>query len=96
MLAHENASFAPATIADPLYVNTFGDDPDYSLQPSSPAIDRSDGSFPDEDVRGVARPQDTPRPGLAGPFDAGAFELRFLPDVLRDGFESLTCNPTPC
>jgi predicted outer membrane repeat protein len=90
VLAHENASFGPATIANPLYVDTTGDDPDYSLQPGSPAIDRCAASGTNEaDVRGIARPQDLPQANLAGPFDAGAFEFALDDLIFYDGFQVL-------
>lgn len=90
VLAHENASFAAATVADPLYVDTTGGTPDFSLQPASPAIDRCAASGTNEaDIFGRVRPQDVlARPDLAGPFDAGAIE-RISDDILfADGFES--------
>jgi predicted outer membrane repeat protein len=92
VLAHENDTFAPASIADPMYVNTFGDSPDFRLQPGSPAIDRCAVVGGDEaDVRGRARPQDLALPNLDGSYDAGAYEALFLvaqePAVFSDGFE---------
>jgi len=88
VLAHENTSFPPATIADPLYVDTTGNNPDYSLEPASPAIDRCAASGTNEtDVRGVSRPQDLPQPNLAGPFDAGAFEYALDDVIFANGFD---------
>ena len=89
VLAHENASFGAATIADPLYVDTTGSAPDFSLQPASPAIDRCAASGTNEaDIFGRARPQDVlARPDLAGAFDAGAIERISDDVILADGFE---------
>lgn len=89
VLAHENTSFGAATVADPLYVDTTGSDPDFSLQAASPAIDRCAASGTNEaDVFGTSRPQNVfARPDLAGPFDAGAIEQVSDDVIFADGFE---------
>jgi hypothetical protein len=89
VLAHENTSFGAATVTDPLYVDTTGSDPDFSLQAASPAIDRCAASGTNEaDVFGTSRPQNVfARPDLAGPFDAGAIEQVSDDVIFADGFE---------
>lgn len=88
VFGHESQSGAADTIIDPGFVDTTGNSPDFSLLPSSSAIDRCAATGTNEaDIFGRARPQDLPKPNFAGPFDAGAIEA--LPDGLfSDGFES--------
>ncbi len=89
VFAHENGSFGSATVANPMYVDTTGDDPDFSLQDASPALDRCAASGTNEaDIRGLARPQDLMRPDFEGPFDAGAIELPSDDRIFADGFDA--------
>jgi predicted outer membrane repeat protein len=75
VFGHEGTSFPSTTILDPLYVNTTGTSPDYSLQFASPAIDRCASSgIALDDLLGGARPYDDARGNFAGPYDAGAIE----------------------
>ncbi|MBX3698331.1 MAG: hypothetical protein KF811_10980 [Dokdonella sp.] len=93
VLGHENTSFPPATVLDPLYVDTTGNAPDYSLQAASPAIDRCGSSGLDvNDLFGSTRPFDDPRPDVAGPFDAGAIEYVVDDTIFADGFELLVAR----
>ncbi|MBN8481634.1 MAG: hypothetical protein J0L88_08605 [Xanthomonadales bacterium] len=86
--AHENGSFGSATVADPLYVDTTGTTPDFSLEAASPALDRCATSGTNEaDIFGLARPQDLMRPDFSGPFDAGAIERPSDDRIFADGFE---------
>ena len=88
VLAHENGTFGSATVANPLYVDTTGNDPDFSLQDASPALDRCAASGTNEaDIHGLARPQDLMRPDGAGPFDAGAIERPSDDRIFADGFD---------
>jgi len=88
VFAHENASFGPATVSNPLFVDTTGSNPDFSLQFASPAIDRCAASGTNEaDIFGLARPQDMARPDVQGPFDAGAIEYLSDDRIFADGFD---------
>lgn len=88
VLAHENGSFGAATVADPLYVDTTGNAPDFSLDAASPALDRCAASGTNEvDIFGLPRPQDLMRPDFSGPFDAGAIERPSDDRIFADGFE---------
>lgn len=88
VFAHENSSFPPATVSDPLFVDTTGSDPDFSLQFASPAIDRCAASGTIEvDIFGLARPQDMLRPDFFGPYDAGAIERPTDDVIFRNGFD---------
>lgn len=88
VFAHENASFAPTTIGNPLFVDTTGSNPDFSLQFASPAIDRCAASGTNEaDIFGLPRPQDMARPDFQGPFDAGAIEHPSDDRIFADGFD---------
>ncbi|MEO8011266.1 MAG: choice-of-anchor Q domain-containing protein, partial [Dokdonella sp.] len=90
VLAHEDVTFLPAAVVDPLYVDTTGNNPDYSLQPNSPAIDRCAATGSNEaDVLGVSRPQDMALEDQFGPFDVGAFEFPSDDLIFEDGFEIL-------
>ena len=90
VFAHENSSFTPATVNDPLFVDTTGNDPDFSLQLASPAIDRCAVTGTNEaDIFGLARPQDMLRPDFFGPYDAGAIERPTDDVIFRNGFELL-------
>ena len=86
--AHENTTFGPATVGDPLYVDTTGSNPDFSLEFASPAIDRCAASGANEvDLFGRTRPQDMLRPDFFGPYDAGAIERATDDVIFRDGFD---------
>jgi hypothetical protein len=89
VLAHESASFAPAVILDPQYVNTLGEFPDFGLSDSSPARDRCAASgMNTPDVLGRARPTDIfAAANVDGAFDVGAYEVTSSDDIFRDGFE---------
>lgn len=88
VFGQENASFGPATVSDPLFVDTTGTNPNFALHIASPAIDRCAASGTNEvDIFGLARPQDMLRPDFSGPYDAGAIET-FSDDIIfRDDFE---------
>lgn len=88
VFAHENGSFPPATVSNPLFVDTTGSDPDFSLQFASPAIDRCAASGTIEvDIFGLPRPQDMLRPDFYGPYDAGAIERPSDDVIFRNGFD---------
>lgn len=89
VFAHENGSFPNAILLDPLYVDTTGNSPDYSLQALSPAIDACASSSPNVvDLFGSPLPYDTPQLNIGGPYDAGAIEY-FVDRIFRDGFDLL-------
>lgn len=56
----------------------------------SPAVDACGfGPGPIPDLLNQPRPQDTPAPDLAGPYDMGAIEFLLPDEVFADGFESV-------
>ena len=87
VFGHESGSFPTASVLDPLYADTTGNSPDYSLQVNSPAIDRCGSSGPQlDDLFGNIRPYDDARPDIAGPYDAGAIEYN-NDLIFANGFE---------
>ncbi len=92
VIGHENGSFPLAAVADPLYINTAGSNPDFRLQDGSPAIDRC-GVSPNagnRDLYGTMRPIDRPNEPNTGIYDAGAIEMPLVTDrIFADSFELL-------
>jgi hypothetical protein len=88
VFGNENATFGPASVLDPLFVDPTGTNPNYALQLASPAIDRCAASGTAEvDILGLPRPQDMTRPDFSGPYDAGAIETPTDDVIFRDDFE---------
>ena len=89
VFGQENVSFPLTNVIDPQYVNTAGSNPDFSLSPGSPAIDRCAASGANEpDLFGRARPQDLPEVVNGfGAFDVGAIES-LNNQLFSNGFEN--------
>lgn len=95
MLVHEDSALGGQpgvgglVVADPQWDDSGEFDASlYVPGPGSAAVDACSagpGSIPD--LLGTPRPQDTPLPDLAGPYDMGAIERRASVAIFRDGFE---------